>query len=126
MSEAIDKSTAGTTAPRTADQIEADIAAARSRLAGTLDDLQDRVRPENIAKRGLAKAKGVYVSPEGGVRVERVAATAVAVVGALLLRRGLRAYSNRRALAKMPDVMWLPVPSAQVPSSLQRSARRSA
>ena len=118
MSEAIDKSTAGTTAPRTADQIEADIAAARSRLAGTLDDLQDRVRPENIAKRGLAKAKGVCV--------ERVAATAVAVVGALLLRRGLRAYSNRRALAKMPDVMWLPVPSAQVPSSLQRSARRSA
>ena len=126
MSEAIDKSTAGTTAPRTADQIEADIAAARTRLAGTLDDLQDRVRPESIARRGLAKAKGVYVSPERGVRIDRVAATAVAVVGVLLLRRGLRAYSNRRALSNMPDVLWLPVPSAQVSGSMRAAARRSA
>ncbi len=115
--------TTETPKPRSADQIEADIAATRDRIAGTLDTLQDKVKPENILKSGLAKVKGIYFKEDGGVRVERVAATAAVVVGVVLLRKGLHSYSRSRTMKKMPDVMWVPVPKRLVPSPLQEIAR---
>ncbi len=115
--------TTETPKPRSADQIEADIAATRDRIAGTLDTLQDKVKPENILKSGLAKVKGIYFKEDGGVRVERVAATAAVVVGVVLLRKGLHSYSRSRTMKKMPDVMWVPVPKRLVPAPLQEIAR---
>lgn len=110
---------------RSAADIEAEIEATRSRLVDTIDTLQEQVKPQNIAKRGINKVKGFYIKEDGGVRVERVAATGAAVVGLVLLRRGLRAMSNRRAVESMPDVMWVPVPKGSIPAPLHEIARRA-
>lgn len=78
---------------RTPAQIEADLVATRQRLAGRIDDLQEYVAPRNVARRGLAKIKGVYVDEYGGIRPERVAVT-VAVVAVLVGLRALRRRSR--------------------------------
>lgn len=101
-------------APRSADQIESDLDAARQRLAGTIETLSEKVKPENLAKEGMAKVKGIFFKPDGGVRVERVAATAAVVVGTIVLRQGLRAWSRKRALGRIPDVVYVPVPRSQL------------
>ena len=44
-------------ASRSVDQIEADIAAARERLAGTVDELHTRTAPQEIARRQVESAK---------------------------------------------------------------------
>ncbi len=77
---------------RTAAQIESEIEATRNRLASRLDDFQDYVKPANVVDRGVASAKGVFVDEYGGVRPERVAIAAGAVVALI----ALRALSRRR------------------------------
>ena len=77
-------------AARTPAQIEADIVATRARLAGTVDAIADKVKPANVARRGVDAAKAQVVDERGQLRPERVAAIAVAVaaiVGLLLWRR---------------------------------------
>ena len=76
--------------------LEAEIAARRDRLARTIDELTDRVKPRNIIHRQTEAAKArfadVATTPEGDLRVERLAAVVavVAVVGGYLLYRRLR------------------------------------
>ena len=76
--------------------LEAEISARRDRLAQTIDELTHRVRPRTIVQRQTAAAKArfadVATTPEGDLRVERLAAVVavVAVVGGLLLYRRLR------------------------------------
>jgi hypothetical protein len=110
-----------------ADAIEAEMIATRNNLASTVDTLQDKLKPENLVKSGINKGvtavKDFYVDGNGKVRVERVAATAAAVGGLLLMRRGLKSWSNKRAMNAMPDVMWVPVPKGLVPAPLQAIAR---
>lgn len=80
---------------RSVEQIEADIVATRARLASTVDELKYRTQPKVIAQRQLdsvkAKAKSATHTPEGDLRVERIAAVAAAVVvvvaGIVLLKR---------------------------------------
>jgi hypothetical protein len=85
------------TAPKSVDEIEADIAAARSRLAGTVDELHTRTAPQEIARRQVETAKEKFTeatrTPTGELRTERIAALAAAAValiglGALRRRRG--------------------------------------
>ena len=79
---------------RTAAQIESEIDATRSRLASRLDDFQDYIKPANVLDRGVNSVKGVFVDEYGGVRPERVAIAAGAVVGLIALRALAR--RNRR------------------------------
>jgi hypothetical protein len=81
------------------DAIEAEIAQRRAHLASTLDELTVRTQPREIMRRQKESAKAKLVSathtPDGGLRVERVAAIAAAgavvlVVLALLHRRNRR------------------------------------
>ena len=69
--------------------IEAQIEATRARLAGTVDELSVRLRPQEIARRGTAQAKARLISatttPDGQPRVERLAAAGAAVVALLVL-----------------------------------------
>lgn len=101
-----------------ADAIEAEMIATRNNLASTVDSLQDKLKPENLVKSGINKGvtavKDFYTDGNGKVRVERVAATAAAVGGLLLMRRGLRSWSNKRAMDAMPNVLWVPVPKDQI------------
>jgi hypothetical protein len=85
------------TATKSVDQIEAEIAAARDRLAGTVDELHTRTAPKEIARRQAQAAKAKFTeatrTENGDLRTERIAALAAAAVallgiGALRRRRG--------------------------------------
>jgi MYXO-CTERM domain-containing protein len=82
---------------RSVEEIEADIAAARERLAGTVDELHTRTAPHEIARRQVASAKAKFTeathTESGDLRTERIAALAAAAValiglGAIRRRRG--------------------------------------
>jgi anti-sigma factor RsiW len=78
------------TAARTPEQIEADIAATRARLASTVDELVDRARPKNVARRQVEQAKAQVFDENGRLRTEKVVAVggaALAVIGMLLVIR---------------------------------------
>ena len=83
-------------APASIAALEAEIAARRDRLAQTIDELTERVRPANIIQRQTEVAKqrfaDVATTPEGELRVERLAAVVAvaAVVGGWLIVRRLR------------------------------------
>ena len=77
---------------RTAEQIEADIAATRARLASTVDELVDRANPRNVALREVERAKAQVFDETGQLRTQKIAAVAgaaVGVIGVLLLIRRL-------------------------------------
>jgi anti-sigma factor RsiW len=81
-----------TTAARTPEQIEADIAATRARLASTVDDLVDRAHPRNVVKHQVEQARAQVFDESGRLRTEKlvaVGAAAVAVIGVLLVIRRL-------------------------------------
>lgn len=106
--------------PRPPEVIEADLVATRERLVGTIAELEDRVKPANVAQRGKEKVQSFYTDA-GGVRWDRVAMT-IGAVGAGLV--GLRIVSRtvRWAFAiptpkQVPaDVVYVPVPRDQLGS----------
>ena len=77
---------------RSAAQMESEIEATRNRLASRLDDFQEYVKPANVIDRGVTSVKNVFVDEYGGIRPERVAIAAGAVVGLI----ALRALARRR------------------------------
>jgi hypothetical protein len=97
--------------------IESDLDATRERLVGTITELEDRVNPAKVAKRGSNKLKDFYMGPDG-VRWKNVALTAGAVVGGLVAVR-ITSKTVRWAIAAPPaqqiptDIVFLPVPRAQ-------------
>ena len=79
---------------RTRDDIEAEIAAARQRLAASVEGLINEVHPKAIvahtvadarafAAEGFEQAKAQVVDEKGNLRAERVALVAAAVGGAI-------------------------------------------
>ena len=82
-------------APVSIPALEAEITARRERLAKTIDELTYRVHPKTIINRQAEAAKArfadVATTPEGDLRVERIAAVVavVAVVGGWLIYRRL-------------------------------------
>ncbi len=90
--------TARPTTPATVPALEAEIAARRERLGHTIDELAHRVSPRTILQRQTEAAKArfadVATTPEGDLRVERLAAAVavVAVVGGLFVYRRLRRH----------------------------------
>jgi len=69
--------------------IEAEIEATRARLAGTVDALAVRMHPKVIAQRGaddvVAKVRAATTTPDGHLRIERLAAIGAAAVALLVL-----------------------------------------
>lgn len=76
----------------TMDRIEAEIGVTRQRLAETLDVLAVRAQPKEIARRQVESAKAKFDeatrTPDGELRIERVAGV-VAAVTVLLVVLGL-------------------------------------
>lgn len=78
--------------------LESEIAARRERLGHTIDELTHRISPRTIIQRQTDAAKARFAdvaqTPDGELRVERLAAVVavVAVVGGLLLTRRLRRH----------------------------------
>jgi MYXO-CTERM domain-containing protein len=69
--------------------IEADIDVTRQRLAATIDELAFRAQPREIVRREVAAIKAsvhdATHTPEGDLRVERVAAVAAAAAALVAL-----------------------------------------
>jgi hypothetical protein len=84
------------------DAIEAEIAATRAHLAATIDELSVRARPREIVRRkaGSVKARIVEAThtPDGDLRMERVAAVAAGsvVVFGLVFAVVSRRHHGRR------------------------------
>ena len=77
-------------------QLEAEVVARRERLARTVDELVGKATPKAILQRQAEAARARFAdvaqTPEGELRVERLAAVVavVAVVGGVLAYRALR------------------------------------
>ncbi len=66
---------------KNADQIANEISQTRDRILATVASLQEYAKPENVAGRGIDKAKSFFITPEGKVRPERIAIATAAVIG---------------------------------------------
>jgi hypothetical protein len=78
---------------RSTAQIEADIAATRDRLAGTLDELSERLSPRGVLRQANSSVRGAFLTEDGSVRKDRAAMAAgalAAVLGGLVAARRLR------------------------------------
>jgi hypothetical protein len=79
--------------------LEAMIAERRASLAATVDQLVVRAHPKEIARRSAEDAKGrvqaFAQTPEGDLRIERLAAVGAAAVAVLTLILWLRRRRNR-------------------------------
>ena len=67
-------------AENTSDEIARELQETRERLSKSVDDLQDYVRPTNVAHRGLEKVSGFFVDEQGQPRAERIAAVGAGVL----------------------------------------------
>ncbi|MDP9396315.1 MAG: DUF3618 domain-containing protein [Actinomycetota bacterium] len=83
--------------PRSAEDIERDIEATRRRLAGTIDEISDRVKPANVAERGKSSARALVMDERGNLRMERIRPAVGVVVGLLVLSTVRRWRRRRRA-----------------------------
>lgn len=92
---------------RTRDEIEAEIAAARQRLAASVEGLINEVHPRAIvantvadarafAAEGFEQAKAQVVDDRGNLRTERVALVAAAIGGAFTFILIVRSILKRR------------------------------
>jgi hypothetical protein len=100
-------------------EIEADLVATRERLVGTIAELEDRVKPANVAERGKRKVQAFYTDDANNVRWERVAMTAGAVVAGLIgvrmVSKTVRwAFAVPSRTAAAADVVYLPIPKGQL------------
>ena len=84
------------TKARTAEQIEADIAATRARLASTVDELVDRANPKNVALRQVEQAKSQVFDEQGQLRTQKIVAVAGAVAGVVGVLLVIRRLVGRR------------------------------
>ncbi|GAA3149502.1 hypothetical protein JOF29_006786 [Kribbella aluminosa] len=84
------------TKARTAEQIEADIAATRDRLASTVDELVDRANPKAVLERQVEQAKSQVFDEDGQLRTQKIVAVAGAVVGVVGVLLVIRRLVGRR------------------------------
>lgn len=76
---------AGKEQRRSVAEIEADLQATTDRLAANVDELVDRMRPKEMARRTAERAKRFATTPEGGPRIEIIGAAVGALVGVAAL-----------------------------------------
>ncbi|TCN44561.1 uncharacterized protein DUF3618 [Kribbella orskensis] len=81
---------------RSTQQIEADIAATRARLASTVDELVDRAHPKNVVKRQVEQAKAQVFDERGELRTQKLIAVGGAVVGVVGMLLMIRRLVGRR------------------------------
>jgi Protein of unknown function (DUF3618) len=77
---------------RTPEEITAEIAETRNRLAATIDQLVYRAQPKTIAKRQMGNIKARFVDEQGRPKTDAIVKTAgvaVGVVATILVIRKL-------------------------------------
>jgi hypothetical protein len=81
-------------AERTPDQIAAEIAETRNRLAGTIDQLVYRGHPKTIAKRQAESLKAKFVDENGSPRTDAILKAAGVAFGVVALIVVIRKISG--------------------------------
>lgn len=79
---------------RTPEQIERDIAVTRERLANTIDEISERVKPANVARNAKTSLLAQVRAGDGSWRYERIGAVA-AVVAAYIAVKLVRRRRHR-------------------------------
>ena len=69
------------------DQIEAEIIAARERLAKNLSELEYALSSEGLKNRGRELAKNFFTHPDGEFRIERIIGAAIGTILSLKIIR---------------------------------------
>ena len=69
------------------DQIEAEIIAARERLAKNLSELQYELSSQGLKDRGKELAKNIFTHPDGEYRIERIIGTIISTILSLKIIR---------------------------------------
>jgi hypothetical protein len=64
----------------TPEELAKELKETRERLGKSVEELQDYVRPGNIADRGVKKVTGFFVDEDGAPRAERIAAVSAGVL----------------------------------------------
>ena len=93
-------------ATRTRAEIEAELDAARDRLAQNIASLVNQVHPRAIAHRAVADVRNVastkvnavkaqFVQPDGRLNVQRVALIGAAAAGAIAFMAVVRSFTRR-------------------------------
>lgn len=77
-------------ADRTPDQIAADIATTRNRLAGTIDQLVYRAKPKTILERQIASTKASFYDSQGALKKDKIAMIAGVAVGVVAVIVAIR------------------------------------
>ncbi len=67
--------------PTPAEILAVEMAETRTRLIETVSDLEEYVRPSNVASRGFHKVSEAFLDDEGKPRPERLAAVAAGLAG---------------------------------------------
>lgn len=100
---------------RSPEEIQADIEETRQRLADNLDQLKAETTPQALLDKAKRGVSGVFIDhATGELRKERVAAVVGGVVALILVRKGVKARARRRELARLKEVVWVPVPRSSV------------
>ncbi|HEX4789696.1 MAG TPA: DUF3618 domain-containing protein [Actinospica sp.] len=73
-------------------EIEADIMETRYRLAGTLDELSERLSPRAALRKADSAVRGAFTTPDGAIRKDRAAL----VLGAVAMAVGCLVLLSRR------------------------------
>jgi hypothetical protein len=97
---------------RTAAQIEADMSQTRERLVGTISQIEDRVKPANVAARGREKVEAFFRTDDGDIRWDHVGmvvgGTVAAIVGIRVTSRSVRwLFGEPR---RKPTIVYVPTP----------------
>jgi hypothetical protein len=64
-----------------ADKIAADLAKARSELTDAVVDLENYLKPKQVASRGVQKVTDFFLDEKGQIRPERAAIAGAAILG---------------------------------------------
>ena len=99
---------------RTKAQIESDISQTRERLVGTVGQIEDRVKPENLAKEGKAKVQAFFKTEGGDIRWKNigmvVGGTVAVIVGVRVTSRSVRWLLGEQS--NKPTIVYVPTPVA--------------
>jgi len=71
---------------RSAAEIKADIDEAQLRLASNVDELSERISPEQLAQEAVQKVKDAFINEDGSPKPKPIAIVAGSVVGLVVLR----------------------------------------
>lgn len=87
MSQQISSPVTPPPSSRSPEQIQADIASNQQRLAATVDELSERLDPQNLASGAADAVKSLFVRKDGSPKGKQIAVAGGALAALVVLRK---------------------------------------